>query len=372
MSLPTIGAGYSIVLGITHLKNSPILINLSFPHYGASPKTPPLRTNTNPEFTILATATHSPKAQMINNSKNANAVHSMTGYANAQRNTRAGTLSIELRSVNSRFLDLNFRMADDLRLLEPLIREKLMNKLSRGKVECRISWGRAEGGKRIPKVDLEQVRQLGALEASIQSVLPKAHGFGVTEVLNWPGVLEDNSLSSEELQENIAALCDEAIETMKQSREREGAGLAAILLEKIEHMESIVNGLLTMLPQFLTHYETKIRERMADVFDKLIAEKNAQLSLEGLEERIKQEVALHSVRIDVKEEVERLQTHFIEVRRILKKGGVIGKRLDFVTQELNREANTLGSKAHAISQTQASIDLKVLVEQFREQIQNIE
>jgi len=309
---------------------------------------------------------------MSKDSKNTATVHSMTGFANAQSTTRAGTLSMELRSVNSRFLDLNFRMADDLRTVEPLIREKLMNALSRGKVECRISWGRAEGEKRIPKVDLEQVKQLAALEASIQSALPKANGFRITDVLNWPGVVEDNSLSGEELQETISKLCDQVIDALKQSREREGAGLAAILLEKVDGMEAIVNSLLPMLPQFLAHYEGKIRERMSEAFEKIISDKASHLTVEDLEERIKHEVALHSVRIDVKEEVERLQTHFTEVRRILKKGGVIGKRLDFVTQELNREANTLGSKAHAIAQTQASIDLKVLVEQFREQIQNIE
>jgi uncharacterized protein (TIGR00255 family) len=298
--------------------------------------------------------------------------YSMTGFASVQSVTRAGTLSLELRSVNSRFLDLNFRMADDLRNIEPLIREKLMKALSRGKVECRISWGRAEGEKRIPKVDLEQVRQLGELEASIQSALPKACGFRITDILNWPGVVEDNSLSSDELQEIISALCDQAIDALKQSREREGAGLATVLLEKIDGMEAIVNSLLPMLPQFLAHYEGKIRERMTEAFDKIITDKASHLTVEDLEERIKHEVALHSVRIDVKEEVERLQTHFKEVRRILNQGGVIGKRLDFVTQELNREANTLGSKAHAIAQTQASIDLKVLVEQFREQVQNIE
>ena len=309
---------------------------------------------------------------MSKDSKNTAAVQSMTGFANAQSTTRAGTLSMELRSVNSRFLDLNFRMADDLRMVEPLIREKLMNALSRGKVECRIPRRRAQGEKRIPKVDLEQVKQLAALEASIQSALPKANGFRITEVLNWPGVVEDNSLSGEELQETISALCDQAIDALKQSREREGAGLAAVLLEKVDGMEAIVNSLLPMLPQFLAHYEGKIRERMTEAFDKIISDKASHLTVEDLEERIKHEVALHSVRIDVKEEVERLQTHFTEVRRILKKGGVIGKRLDFVTQELNREANTLGSKAHAIAQTQASIDLKVLVEQFREQIQNIE
>lgn len=309
---------------------------------------------------------------MSKSSKNAASIHSMTGFANVQRTTRAGTLSMELRSVNSRFLDLNFRMNDDLRSHEGLIREKLMANFSRGKMECRISWGRAEGEKRIPKVDLEQVRQLAALEASIQSALPKIGGFRITDILNWPGVVEDNSLSSEEMQETIAALCDEAILAMKATREREGSQLAAVLNEKIDGMEAIVQGLLPQLPAFVAHYEAKIRERMNEIFDKVMKDRAGNLTIEDLEDRIKHEVALHSVRIDVKEEIDRLNTHFVEVRRILKQGGVVGKRLDFVTQELNREANTLGSKAHAISQTQASIELKVLMEQFREQIQNIE
>ncbi|MCQ8897343.1 YicC family protein [Limnobacter humi] len=305
-------------------------------------------------------------------SKNTASIHSMTGFANVQKTTRAGTLSMELRSVNSRFLDLNFRMPDDLRLCEPLVREKLMASLSRGKVECRISWGRAEGEKRIPQVDLGQVQMLAELESSIQSVLPRANGFRITEILNWPGVVEDNSLQGDELQETVNQLCDEAIDALKATREREGVQLAAVLNEKIDGMEAVLNTLLPQLPEFLAHYESKIRERMTEMLNKVVQDRASHLTVQDLEDRIKQEVALHSVRIDVKEEMDRLNTHFTEVRRILKQGGVVGKRLDFVTQELNREANTLGSKAHAIAQTQASIDLKVLVEQFREQVQNIE
>ena len=299
-------------------------------------------------------------------------VASMTGYANVQRVTRAGTLTIELRSVNSRFLDLNFRMPDDLRVTEPLLREKLMAALSRGKVECRVSWGRSEGEKRIPKVDLEQVKLLGNLEAAIQSALPRAQGFRITEILNWPGVVEDNSLQGEELAEIMASLCDQAISALRAAREREGEQLTQVLLDKVNGMAEVLEHLKPQLPEFLAHYEQKIRERMNESLDKVLQERGAQLSTEDLNERVRQEVALHSVRIDVTEEMDRLNTHFAEVRRILNTGGLVGKRLDFLTQELNREANTLGSKAHAIAQTQASIDLKVLVEQFREQVQNLE
>lgn len=309
---------------------------------------------------------------MNTSKKNNTSIHSMTGFACVQQTTRAGTLTLELRSVNSRFLDLNFRMNDDLRSFEGMLREQLVGNFSRGKMECRLSWGRSEGEKHIPKVDLEQVKQLGSLEASIRSALPQIAGFRITDILNWPGVVEDNNLDPEELQTTLASLCTQAIDAMKATRQREGAQLAQVLLQKIDGMQTIVDDLRPRLPEFVAHYESKIRERMTEQFDKILQDKAQHITREDVEERIKHEVALHSVRIDVQEEIDRLNTHFVEVRRILKQGGLAGKRLDFLTQELNREANTLGSKAHAIAQTQASIELKVLVEQFREQIQNIE
>lgn len=297
---------------------------------------------------------------------------SMTGYAHVQKQTRCGLLTLELRSVNSRFLDLQFRMNDDLRVAEPLLRERINAALSRGKVECRLSWGRNDGVKTIPKVDLDLVRQLATLEQAIQSAMPKAAGFRTTDILNWPGVVEDNSLSSEELNAALSELIDEALQSLMASRQREGAQLAQVLAEKIEGMVQIVQALEPQIPVFLEQYEQKIRERMLESFDKMIQEKASHLTVADIEERVRHEVTLHSVRIDIREELDRLNTHFKEIQRIFKKGGVVGKRLDFITQELNREANTLGSKAHAYAQTQASIDLKVLIEQFREQVQNLE
>ena len=300
-------------------------------------------------------------------------VYSMTGYANIQHSTRAGTLNLELRSVNSRFLDLHFRVADDLRHLEHIVREQLTAKLIRGKVECRLGWNRSDkNSSGIPTIDLEQISQLAALEQSIQDILPRAGGFRVTEILNWPGVVQDTSLSNDELQQTALSLCSTALEVLKQTRAREGAQTVQVLEQKRSEMQSIVVQLTSKLPDFLNAYELKIRERMRDFFAQVIQEKAGHLSIADLEERVRHEVALHSVRVDVQEELDRLNSHLVEIQRILNKGGPVGKRLDFVTQELNREANTLGSKAHAIAQTQASIDLKVLIEQFKEQVQNLE
>ncbi|MDX1667997.1 MAG: YicC/YloC family endoribonuclease [Limnobacter sp.] len=301
-----------------------------------------------------------------------NRVASMTGFASVQSVTKAGTLTVELRSVNSRFLDLHFRMNDDLRIVEPLLREKLNAGLARGKVECRISWGRGEQTKQVPSIDVELIKQLAKLESQIQAAMPQLSTFRTTDILNWPGVVEDTSLSNDELQSEISSLCDQALDQLKQNRLREGGQLLAVLNEKIDAMQSIVETLEPQVPEFVAAYEKKIREKMTDALDRVISEKTEGLSVSDIEERIKHEVSLYSVRVDVKEELDRLVAHFKEVRRVLSKGGVIGKRLDFIAQELNRESNTLGSKAHAFAQTQSSIDLKVLVEQFREQIQNIE
>lgn len=301
-----------------------------------------------------------------------NNVASMTGFASAQSVTKAGTLTLELRSVNSRFLDLHFRMNDDLRITEPLLREKLNASLARGKVECRISWGRAEGNKHVPSVDIDLVRKLADMESHIQAAMPQLNTFRTTDVLNWPGVVEDTSLSGDELQREIGLLCDQALAQLKEARLREGEQLVTVLSEKIDGMEKILDGLEPQIPDFVAHYEKKIRDKMTDALNKVLAEKANQITIADIEERIKSEVALYSVRVDVSEELDRLKAHFKEVRRVLAKGGVIGKRLDFISQKLNRESNTLGSKAHAYAQTQSSIDLKVLIEQFREQIQNIE
>lgn len=313
-------------------------------------------------------------SQVINNSSTntSGSLFSMTGYAHVQKQTRCGMLTLEIRSVNSRFLDLQFRMNDDLRLAEPLFREKINAALSRGKVECRLSWGRNDGAKTVPKVDIELVRKLADMEAQIQLAMPQVQHFRTTDILNWPGVVEDNSLTPEELQTALTELAEEALASLIASRQREGEQLKNVLNEKIEGMAQIVKDLEPQIPQFLEAYEQKIRERMTESFEKVMQEKAGGLTIADIEERVRHEVTLHSVRIDIREEIDRLNTHFTEIRRIFKKGGVVGKRLDFITQELNREANTLGSKAHSYGQTQASIDLKVLIEQFREQVQNLE
>lgn len=300
-------------------------------------------------------------------------VSSMTGFATQQSISRAGTLTLELRSVNSKYLDLYFRIADDLRHFEPLLREQLSQSLSRGKVECKLVWSKHQQQKKLPKVDIQFIKELGLIETNIRHVLPNVQPFNTSDILNWPGVFEDNSLSQEELHTEVTQLCIKTINDLKQNRYREGQSLVDILKNKITSIEQTINDLKPKLPTFILDYENKIREKVNESIKKLIHDNDLpKTTLSDLEDRIKYEVAAYSVRIDVQEEVDRLQAHCNEITHVIQQGGVIGKRLDFMCQELNREANTLGSKAHALAQTQCAIDLKVLIEQCREQVQNIE
>ncbi|NJM32800.1 MAG: YicC family protein [Limnobacter sp.] len=311
---------------------------------------------------------------MSNPDKASPPIYSMTGYAHVQSTSSAGTLTLELRSVNSRFLDLHFRMVDELRFTESMIREKLAARIARGKVECRISWGKPQTGSDLPPVNTERVKALAHAEASLQKHMPQLRTFSTADVLAFPGVLAENATSQDDLHTEIAHLAEQALEALLAARAREGLALKHTLLQKIEAMQVILALLEPQLPEFVAAFEAKVRDRLSEAFNKVLADKpeSTLLSPADIEERIKSEVALHSVRVDVQEELDRLKTHFVEVQRVLNKGGVAGKRLDFITQELNREANTLGSKANAVAQTQSAIELKVLIEQFREQIQNLE
>ena len=299
-------------------------------------------------------------------------IQSMTGFASVQVSTRTASLNMELRSVNSRFLDIQFRMPDDLRIVEPLIRETLVGRLGRGKVECRLNWVRDNSQASIPTLQVDVIKSLSQLEQSIKQWLPQAEGFRVSEILNWPGTVEDNSLSTDELKAAVSALTEEACVALVDSREREGGRLNEILLDKLTQMTQIISELEPHLPSFIQHYENKLIERVTDLFNRGLEGQHQLVSKDELFDRVRQEVTIHGMRIDVAEEMERLRTHFKEAQHILKKGGAVGKRLDFLMQELNREANTLGSKASAIEQTKASLELKLLIEQMREQVQNLE
>ena len=299
----------------------------------------------------------------------------MTGYAVTTRETPHGTLTLELRSVNSRFLDLQFRINDDLRSFEPALREAIMGRATRGKVECRLSFGRKAAGAGTT-VNAALLAQMAALQVEVQTRFPQAAALSVAELLRWPGMVEDAAASLDTLQADVGAAAAETLNAFVGSRQREGAALEAMLLARIADMERIVVEITPIVPQVVALFQQKATERMRDSLGLALqaGDKNAQpvLSQQEAAERIRQEVTIYGIRIDIAEELTRLGAHLAETRHILKKGGQVGKRLDFMMQELNREANTVGSKAPAKELSDAAMALKLLIEQMREQVQNLE
>jgi len=294
----------------------------------------------------------------------------MTGFASAARPTALGQLTLDLRSVNSRFLDLILRLPDELRVIEPMLRETIAAHLSRGKVECRISLVRGVGAVE-PTLNAAALGQLTALAARVEQSLPGVQVLSIADVLNWPGVVETPGSDPDALRAVTASALSEALEGMTASRQREGAALRDALLANCGQIESIANQLKTRAPDLLAAVERKLVERLEQSLGEAMT-KATTLTREEIADRIRQEVTLYGLKMDVEEEIKRLTTHVNEVRRVLGAGGPVGRRLDFLMQELNREANTVGSKAAAIEMTNASVELKILIEQMREQIQNLE
>ncbi|MFM7483144.1 MAG: YicC/YloC family endoribonuclease [Burkholderiaceae bacterium] len=298
-------------------------------------------------------------------------ISSMTGYAVSNRDSEAGSITLEIRSVNSRFLDLQFRINDDLRMLEPMLRETISARVSRGKVECRLSFGRKE---RVTGLAANE-ELLSALQNSQQSVLtkfPDASPLSVNELLRWPGVLHEAELSQDTLQADVQATLKAALDAFVESRQREGAALMTMLLSRIDEIEAIVARITPLVPAAVEQFQQKAIDRLREAMGLAVADGKPSLTTEEMHERIRQEVTLYGIRVDVAEELTRLSGHLAETREILKKGGQVGKRLDFMMQELNREANTLGSKAAVKALSDASMQMKLLIEQMREQVQNLE
>jgi uncharacterized protein (TIGR00255 family) len=287
-------------------------------------------------------------------------IYSMTGYAVAAADLPIGTLNLELRSVNHRYLDIQFRVPDELRMLESGMRELATARITRGKVEIRVTVGKSAVSQSNLQLDDKLLGQLRNLDEKVRAALPGSAPLSVNDVLRWPGMLGNDELQAEQLQEVSAGLLTRALDELTAMRAREGAKLAQILRERIAAMEALVKAIAPRMPQLVASYKDKLSARLKD----------AMVNMD--DDRLKQELVLFSSKIDVDEELSRLTTHFGEIRRILDKGGAAGKRLDFLMQELNREANTLGSKSVDLEVTQTSMDLKVLIEQMREQIQNIE
>jgi uncharacterized protein (TIGR00255 family) len=287
-------------------------------------------------------------------------IYSMTGFAVAQHDTAAGALVVEMRSVNHRYLELHLRLDDALRVFEPQVREAISCRLGRGKVEFRASLVAPSGQPAQAELSTNALEQLAQLSASVQQRLPQSQPLSVADVLRWPGVLVTEQISVDMLHTDLLAAVEQVIAELTASRAREGEKLAAIILERVVQMEALVIKIRPLLPVLLQAYQEKLASRLHEVL---------QTADEG---RIHQELALYAQKIDVDEELGRLTTHLQEVRRVLVAGGAVGKRLDFLMQELNREANTLGSKSVSGETSQVSMELKVLIEQIREQVQNLE
>ncbi len=286
-------------------------------------------------------------------------IHSMTAFARAEQASANGTLSWELRSVNHRYLEPHLRLPESFRDLEGAVREALRNGLSRGKVECTLRFSDDNAGKAL-QVDLERAAQLIAAAESVAGLIKQPAALNPLEVLGWPGVLVADAADPQALNQSALSLFTEALNELKNGREREGSELAKLLNERLDSILEQVVALRELVPQMLAGQRQKILDRCAEM----------QAELDP--QRLEQELVILAQKSDVAEELDRLSTHVSEVRRVLKTGGQAGRRLDFLMQELNREANTLGSKAFDTRSTQAAVNLKVLIEQMREQVQNIE
>lgn len=287
-------------------------------------------------------------------------ISSMTGYAVKTRDIERGSLQLELKSVNSRYLDFHFRITEDLRALEMPLRELLAATLSRGKVECRLAFNAASARAEQLQLNGDLLATLKALNAKVREEMPEAKPLAVNDVLRWPGMFGEQSIDFAAMGNEVMVLAREALQDFTASRGREGEKLAQMIVDRVNGMRDIVRRVAPRIPEAQALYTEKLRQRLTEALG------NAS------DDRILQEVAVFATRIDVAEELSRLTTHLDEVERVLKQGGACGKRLDFLMQELNREANTLGSKSAITEVSQASMELKLLIEQMREQIQNLE
>ncbi|MGE4408825.1 YicC/YloC family endoribonuclease [Pseudomonas sp.] len=286
-------------------------------------------------------------------------VHSMTAFARSEQAGTHGTLSWEIRSVNHRYLEPHLRLPEAFRDLEGAVRDALRKGLSRGKVECTLRF--AEASERTTlQVDHDRASQLIAAAESIAALIAQPAPIDPLQVLGWPGVLVGDAVDPQALNQSALELFHQALEQLKDGRRREGDELAKLLGERLDSILQEVATLREQVPQMLAAQRQKLIDRFAEI--------RAELD----PQRLEQEMVLLAQKSDVAEELDRLSTHVTEVRRVLKAGGAAGRRLDFLMQELNREANTLGSKAFDPRSTQAAVNLKVLIEQMREQVQNIE
>lgn len=286
-------------------------------------------------------------------------IRSMTAFARQQSQQDWGTLAWEIRSVNHRYLELSFKLPENMRSLESILRERLRKKLQRGKVECSLRLQQSDHNSGLG-INSELLADLIHTAEALQQKLRDSSGINPLELLQWPGVMAQAAVSEELLQEQALSLFADSIDQLLESRDREGEQLKQFVLERVDTIDNITSAIRQQLPTILQAQREKLQDKIAE------------LNLELDQDRLQQEIVLLSQKADVDEELDRLDAHTTEVRRVLNQGGSCGRRLDFLMQELNREANTLSSKSIVTDTTQAAVELKVLIEQMREQIQNIE
>ncbi len=288
-------------------------------------------------------------------------IRSMTAFASNETKIGGLTITCELRSVNHRYCDLNFKLPEQLRFLEVELRNRIVEQIKRGKIECAFSYKKNsvtdESGLNI---NIPALKALLQATSEIEQHMHSSRSFSALDVLNFPGIQQIQEIDKSELQEQSLALLQTTLTQLLDTREREGEQTALTLVEKCHKMQEFIQNATVRMPEVLL----QIRNRLLERINELVAEPNF--------DRLEQELVLLTQKLDVNEELERLKTHLQEVLRVLKQNEPVGRRLDFLMQELNREANTLGSKSADKEMTQIAIELKVLIEQMREQVQNIE
>ncbi|HEU4623293.1 MAG TPA: YicC/YloC family endoribonuclease [Steroidobacteraceae bacterium] len=284
----------------------------------------------------------------------------MTGFARREATGPWGTLVCEIRSVNHRFLETGFRLPDDLRAAESELRQIAARELKRGKVDCTLSFRAGRGAELALDIDQAALERVLSRVRELAAALPEHHTVNLMDVLRWPGVVRDDSAGGEELTNAARELFTAAVADLVAARAREGVRLRELIEQRCTSLEALVTQVRGRLPEV----RTRVRERLND----RLAELKAQID----QDRLEQELALLLQRLDVDEELDRLTGHIAEIRRIVDAGEPAGRRLDFLMQELNREANTLSSKSQDLETTRAAVEMKVVIEQMREQVQNIE
>jgi uncharacterized protein (TIGR00255 family) len=289
-----------------------------------------------------------------------NNCYSMTGFSTATLDIGSGSLALEIRSVNHRYLDIQLRLPDQIRALEIIFRANIAEKITRGKLECRVSYTEHDTSRSSARINKSMLLQLAQWNAEVRANLPAARELSVAEILHWQGIFENNTLADNKIHELVLSLLQQALLEFNAARAREGETLKTFLLQRITQIYALRLEIAPRIPAAIKAFEEKLRQRLRD----LLAEQD--------DERLLQEISLYASKIDIDEELARLHTHLKEVERVLHMGGTIGKRLDFLMQELHREANTLGAKSPDTEITRASVEMKILIEQMREQIQNLE